>query len=96
MLAFYAYDLPDVGQVAQAERRPTVTVLAADGSTIERYGDIYGTTINAADLPASGLLARVGGDEFAVVTESLTEQGIDDFCQQILRVCDSGTLSYTR
>jgi penicillin-binding protein 1A len=51
VLAYYAYDLPDVGQVAQAERRPTVTVLAADGGTIERYGDIYGTTINAADLP---------------------------------------------
>ena len=51
VLAYYAYDLPDVGQVAQAERRPTVTVLAADGGTIQRYGDIYGTTINAADLP---------------------------------------------
>ena len=51
VLTYYAYDLPDIGQVAQAERRPTVTVLAADGSRIERYGDIYGTTINAADLP---------------------------------------------
>ena len=51
LLAYYAYDLPDVGQVAQAERRPTVTVLAADGGVIQRYGDIYGTTINAADLP---------------------------------------------
>ena len=51
VLTYYAYDLPDIGQVAQAERRPTVTVLAVDGGVIERYGDIYGTTINAADLP---------------------------------------------
>lgn len=51
VVAYFAYDLPDVSQVAQAERRPAVTVLAADGSTIERYGDIHGTTINAADLP---------------------------------------------
>ncbi len=46
-----------------------------------------GVALSAA-IPPSGLLARVGGDEFAVVTESLTEQGVDDFCQQILRVCN--------
>ena len=38
-------------------------------------------------IPPSGLLARLGGDEFGIVTESLTEQGIDEFCQRLLRVC---------
>ncbi|MDP2116275.1 MAG: bifunctional diguanylate cyclase/phosphodiesterase [Brevundimonas sp.] len=46
-----------------------------------------GVALSAA-VPTSGLLARVGGDEFAVITESLTDQGADEFCQQILRVCN--------
>jgi diguanylate cyclase (GGDEF)-like protein len=54
----------------------------AGDDLVRKIGVALGATV-----PASGLLARVGGDEFAVVTESLTEQGIDDFCQQILRVC---------
>jgi penicillin-binding protein 1A len=51
LLSWYAYGLPDVTQVAQAERRPAITVTAADGSTIARFGDLYGATVNAADLP---------------------------------------------
>lgn len=38
-------------------------------------------------LPTGALLSRASGDEFAVVTESLSKSGIDDFCRQILRVC---------
>jgi diguanylate cyclase (GGDEF)-like protein len=38
-------------------------------------------------MPPGGLLARLGGDEFGIVTESLTEQGVDAFCQRLLRVC---------
>ncbi|MDO9474881.1 MAG: bifunctional diguanylate cyclase/phosphodiesterase [Caulobacter sp.] len=41
----------------------------------------------ATVTPANGLLARLGGDEFGVVTESLSEQGIADFCKLLLRVC---------
>ncbi len=41
-----------------------------------------------ATLPTGALLARVGGDEFAVVTESINGSGVADFCQQILRICN--------
>ena len=54
----------------------------AGDDLVRKIGVALGTVI-----PANGLLARVGGDEFGVVTESLTEQGVDDFCHQILRVC---------
>ncbi|WP_063833565.1 transglycosylase domain-containing protein [Skermanella stibiiresistens] len=63
VVAWYAYDLPDVSQVAQAERRPAVTVLAADGATIQRYGDIHGTTVNAADLPPNLIHAVVATED---------------------------------
>ncbi|HEY3798108.1 MAG TPA: bifunctional diguanylate cyclase/phosphodiesterase, partial [Caulobacteraceae bacterium] len=41
----------------------------------------------AAVLPASGVLARLGGDEFGIVLEATSEQGVNDFCNKILRVC---------
>ena len=41
----------------------------------------------AAVLPAGGVLARPGGDEFGIVLEATSEQGVNDFCNQILRVC---------
>jgi diguanylate cyclase (GGDEF)-like protein len=40
-----------------------------------------------AVVPGGGLLARLGGDEFGVVTETLSEQGIGDFCKLLLRIC---------
>ena len=41
----------------------------------------------AGVMPHGGLLARLGGDEFGIVIEGAGEQAIDDFCNQILRVC---------
>ncbi|HZZ88469.1 MAG TPA: bifunctional diguanylate cyclase/phosphodiesterase [Caulobacteraceae bacterium] len=41
----------------------------------------------AAVMPAGGLLARLGGDEFGIVIEALGDQGVDEFCNTILRVC---------
>jgi diguanylate cyclase (GGDEF)-like protein len=38
-------------------------------------------------MPASGLLSRLGGDEFGIVIEDASSQGIHEFCTQILRVC---------
>mgnify|MGYP000872866745 CR=1 FL=1 len=51
VLAYFAYDLPDIGQVAQYERRPAVVVLAADGAEFARFGDLHGTVHSVADLP---------------------------------------------
>ena len=51
--AWYAYDLPDVDSAVAATRRPSVSVLAADGSAIAAYGDLYGVPVQLADLPAA-------------------------------------------
>ncbi|WP_084536910.1 transglycosylase domain-containing protein [Azospirillum halopraeferens] len=48
---YFAYDLPDVTSMAQLERRPTITVLAADGSEVARFGDMHGSIATVHDLP---------------------------------------------
>ncbi|HEY1798419.1 MAG TPA: PBP1A family penicillin-binding protein [Stellaceae bacterium] len=54
-LGYYALTLPDTGQLTVAERRPSVTIIAADGSTIASMGDLFGEPLRlnqmAPDLP---------------------------------------------
>ncbi len=52
VLAWYAYDLPDVGKIAQMTRRPGLTLLTADGTQFAALGDLYGETVSIRDLPA--------------------------------------------
>ncbi|HIE19960.1 MAG TPA: penicillin-binding protein, partial [Rhodospirillales bacterium] len=49
--AWYATDLPDVDKAFNATRRPIITVLAADGATLVRTGDLYGRLSQLEDLP---------------------------------------------
>ncbi len=51
VLAFYAYDLPDVDDAFTATRRPGITVLANDGSELASVGDLYGMPVTLRDLP---------------------------------------------
>ena len=51
LVAYYAYDLPDVSKIAETTRRPSVTLLAADGSEIAAFGDLYGETVTVRELP---------------------------------------------
>jgi len=48
---WYASDLPDVDSALKATRKPTVTLLADDGTPIARRGDLYGLPVQLADLP---------------------------------------------
>src|SRR5580692_9654987 len=41
-IAYFALTLPDTNQLTVAERRPSVTVLANDGSLIATFGDLFG------------------------------------------------------
>ncbi len=50
-LVFFAYDLPPVDEVGIPERRSALTVLADDGSTLARYGDLVGDHVPASALP---------------------------------------------
>jgi penicillin-binding protein 1A len=51
LLAFYAYDLPDVDQVLDATRRPTVTLKAKDNTHLVTLGDVHGLPVNLNELP---------------------------------------------
>ena len=51
VLAYFALGLPDISKVAQFERRPSIVVLASDGSEFARFGDLHGTTLSVQDLP---------------------------------------------
>lgn len=53
LIVVYAYDLPNVDEAFAPTRRPTVTVLAADGSEIAAVGDLYGMPARLADLPTA-------------------------------------------
>jgi len=48
---FYA-DLPDVDEALAATRRPTVTLISADGQILAARGDLYGLPVQLRDLPA--------------------------------------------
>lgn len=48
---WYATDLPDVDAALKATRKPTITLLAVDGTAIARRGDLYGLPVQLADLP---------------------------------------------
>ncbi|MDE0780512.1 MAG: PBP1A family penicillin-binding protein [Alphaproteobacteria bacterium] len=54
VLAWFAWDLPaidDLGPAADKPRRPSVTILAGDGSLIAGYGDLYGQRLTVNELP---------------------------------------------
>ena len=52
LLLIFAWDLPRPDSVPAATRRPSVTLLAADGSMLATQGDLYGETVRLRDLPA--------------------------------------------
>lgn len=50
-LAWCAYTLPDLGRATALQRGPSITLLAADGSFLTSFGDLYGTPVKLDDLP---------------------------------------------
>jgi penicillin-binding protein 1A len=52
LLLVFAWDLPRPDGVPAATRRPSVTLLAADGSMLATQGDLYGQVVRLRDLPA--------------------------------------------
>lgn len=51
LLAWFAYDLPDTSDVQPIDKRPSITVLAHDGTMIARYGGLEGDLVKVRDLP---------------------------------------------
>lgn len=61
--AWYLADLPDIDDALAAARRPSVTVKAADGSVLATSGDLYGATLQVADLPPALPLAVLATED---------------------------------
>jgi penicillin-binding protein 1A len=51
-LAYFATTLPDTKQLTVAERRPSVTILASDGSLIATFGDLFGQPLTLKEMSA--------------------------------------------
>jgi len=51
LVSWYAYDMPDISQVTKPQRRPSITLLANDGTVFARYGDLYGQRVTGFDVP---------------------------------------------
>ncbi|MCZ6858733.1 MAG: transglycosylase domain-containing protein, partial [Alphaproteobacteria bacterium] len=51
LIAWYAYDLPDVEKLQNTVRRPAIVLTDRRGNTIATYGDLYGTAVRLRDLP---------------------------------------------
>jgi penicillin-binding protein 1A len=49
-LGYFALTLPDTGELTRADRRPSVTMLAADGSLLTTYGDLFGQPLTLKEM----------------------------------------------
>ncbi len=50
-LAYFALTLPSTDQLTAAQRRPSVTILADDGSLIATFGDLFGEPLRLREMP---------------------------------------------
>jgi penicillin-binding protein 1A len=50
VLGYFALTLPDTGELTRAERRSSVTILAADGSLLTTYGDLFGQPLTLKEM----------------------------------------------
>ena len=50
MIGYFALTLPTTADLTVAERRPSITVLAADGTLIATYGDLFGEPIRLKEM----------------------------------------------
>ena len=63
LVAYFALDLPDVRNLYTVPRRPSVTRLAADGSALATYGDLYGDPMPLGALPQALPQALIAAED---------------------------------
>jgi penicillin-binding protein 1A len=51
VLVWYALRLPPIDAIANFERRPSITFLAANGEVISTTGDLHGGAVESSDMP---------------------------------------------
>src|SRR6266851_9895688 len=50
VLGYFALTLPDTSELTRAERRPSATILAADGSLLTTFGDLFGQPLTLQEM----------------------------------------------
>ena len=50
VLGYFALTLPDTSDLTRAERRPSVTILAADSSLLTTFGDLFGQPLTLKEM----------------------------------------------
>lgn len=50
-ILWYSYDLPDITKLQHTERRPSLTILAKDGTKLATYGDLHSQMVDIKTLP---------------------------------------------
>jgi penicillin-binding protein 1A len=51
VISYFALTLPSTDDLATATRRPSVTLLAADGSLVATFGDLFGEPLRLSEMP---------------------------------------------
>ena len=51
VVGWYAWDLPDVERLQTPSRRPSVTLISANGTVIATHGDLYGGPVTLEGIP---------------------------------------------
>ncbi len=73
LVGWYAYDLPDISSLTAASRRPSITVLARDGTVLATYGQVYAQPVTLAEVPPVLVQAIVATED----RHFFTHGGID-------------------
>jgi penicillin-binding protein 1A len=63
LLGYFALTLPDTRDLSVAQRKPSITLLAADGSLLATYGDLFGEPLKIGDLPRYVPLAVIATED---------------------------------
>src|SRR5215472_14076891 len=50
VFGYFALTLPDTSELTRAERRPSVTIRAADGSLLTTFGDLFGQPLTLREM----------------------------------------------
>jgi penicillin-binding protein 1A len=50
VLSYFALTLPDTSELTKAERRPSATILAADGSLLTTFGELFGQPLTLREM----------------------------------------------
>ncbi len=51
VVAYFAYDLPDINRLQMATRQPGISIVTQDGTLVATSGEVYGSAVSVDELP---------------------------------------------